>query len=276
MPQDARTHANLSVQFAAEGRWTEALHEAHVCHRLAEPGSVLALWALHMLACTYVDAGLPRQARPYAVAYLRQAYAYPKLEKYTPYVVRAMGHVAYQERRFKSALLWFTCAKTLFSKRGDALQAAVSSHNMAWAFVRAGHPRMARLVLADREEFTVDLAYLHDSAMSAILGEEGQHEEAIMYGRSALATLGRRSHDFVDAAEVALVLSRAHRHLRQNHEASALLIHAADFAALQGWSLSSVLTLSERAGGGDSPDTAASTRGSANLLHRGCYTSGLA
>lgn len=276
LPQDARTLADLSVELAAQGRWQEALEAAHACHRLAEPGSVLYHWALHMLASTYVDAGMPHRARPYAAAYLRQAAAHPQLEPYTPYVVRAMGHVAYQERRFISAFTWFSKARALFFRQGDLAQAAVSTQAMALALVRAGRPQQARAVLADRNFFPVDRVYLFDSAMAAILAAEGRYQDALTFGRAALQAIGRQSLDFVDAAEVALVLADALRRLNQAEEASALLKHAAAFAALQGWEIESLLRLNERAGGGDPPEPAASSRGSANLRHRGCFTTGVA
>lgn len=275
MPQDARTLGNRSVQLAAEGRWQEALRAAHACLRLAEPGSVLYLWALHMLACTYVDAGLPQRARPYAQAYLRQAAGNPQLESYTPFVVRAMGHVAYQERRFLSAFRWYAKAHALFCRQGNPVQAAVTSHNMAWALVRAGRPHRARAVLAPRNAFPAELAYLFDGAMAGILAAEGRLSEAIQLGREALSAAGRRAHDFVDAAEVALLLAHAYRRLREQGTASALTSRAAEFAALQGWEFVDVLLLNERAEGGELPH-AASSRGSADLHHRGCFTTGLA
>jgi len=277
LTQDARTLGNLSVQLAAQGRWREALEAAHACLDLAEPGSVLYLWALHMLACTYVDAGMPHRARPYALAYLSQAAGNPQLEPYTPYVVRAMGHIAFQERRFLSAFRWFSHAHALFSAKGDFAQAAVSSQAMALALVRAGRPRQARAALEDRSLFPADRAYLFDSAMAAILAAECRYEDALVFGRAALQAIGRRqSLDLVDAAEVALVLADALRHLNQVDEASAMLYHAAAFAALQGWKLESLLRLNERAGGGDPLEPAAPSRGSANLRHRGCFTTGIA
>lgn len=276
MPQDARTLGSLAVQLASEGRWREALQAAHACLRMAEPDSVLYLWALHMLACTYVDAGLPRRARPYARAYLRQAAAHPQLEPYTPYVVRAMGHIAYQERRFHDAFRWFRKAHTLFCRLENSVQAVVTSHNMAWALIRAGRPQRARAVLSPREAFPVELAYLFDGAMAGVLIAEGRLNDAIQFGRAALSAPGRRTHDFVDAAEVALLLASAYQRLQQDGAASALISYAAGFAALQEWELLDILLLSERAGGGDPPERAASSRGSANLLHRGCFTTGVA
>ena len=275
MPQDARILGTLSVQLAAEGRWQDALDTAHACLRLAEPGSVLYLWALHMLACTYVDAGLPQRARPYAQAYLRQAAGNPQLASYTPFVVRAMGHIAYQEHRFLSAFRWYKKAHALFCRQGDHVQAAVTSHNMAWALTRAGRPHRAREVLAPRHAFPAELAYLFDGAMAAILAAEGRLSDTIQRGHEALSAAGRRAHDLVDAAEVALFLARAYWRLREHGAASAWISRAAEFAALQGWRFVDVLHLNERAGGGEVPH-AASPRGSANLHHRGCFTTGIA
>ena len=275
MPQDARTLGNLSVQLAAQGRWREALEAAHACLDLAEPGSVLYLWAIHMLACTYVDAGMPHRARPYALAYLSQAAGNPQLGPYTPYVVRAMGHIAYRERRFAAAMVWLLRAERLFVARGDREQAERTAITLAWVLIRLRQPEAALQALSrHRSESTPE--HLRQGALSAIAYLQGRYEEAIALGRQALDGQSRFAHDLVDAAEVSLVIAHALRAIGAMDEASAYVERAAHLAALQGWETVVLLLLNHGAGGGDPSDSAADARGSANLRHRGCFCTGVA
>lgn len=276
LTQDARTLGNLSVQLAAEGRWQEALQAAHACLRLAEPGSVLYLWVLHMLACTYVDAGLPHRARPYARAYLRQAATHPQLEPYTPYVVRAMGHIAHQERRLSAAMAWLHRAERLFTARGDWEQAERTAITLAWVLIRLRRPEAALQALSCyKNEGTPE--YLRQGALAAIAYLQGHYEEAVVLGKQALDGKSRLAHDLVDAAEISLVIAQALRALGATSEASAYIEHAARFAALQEREIAVLLILlNHGAEGGDPSDSAAVARGSANLRHRGCFCTGVA
>ncbi|MFZ5825810.1 MAG: tetratricopeptide repeat protein [Bacillota bacterium] len=277
MQEQARYHAKLAVQLADEGQWSAALEHAHACRDLALAGSSLSVWALHALACIYADAGRSGRAQRYARAYLAQVSDHPSLERFTPFVLHAMGSAYYQVGRWPASFHWFNRALVEFARLGYTGKVQVTSVNLAWTLIRMGRPAAAQAILPSRDLFPADLAYTHDGAQAAILAAGGQYQVAVELGRLGLSALSRRSCDFAEAAEVALVVARALRSLGENSEASAYIRTAAELCALQRWDAVVRLLLSERAGGGELPnEPAASSRGSADLHHLGCFSTGVA
>lgn len=275
MSQDARHHANLSVELAAAGRWSEALSEAHACYRLAPAGSTLSVWALHQLAVLYVDSGVPGKAEAFARAYLQQADQHPKLESFTPYVVQVLGVAAYQRGRYQTAFSWLLKASALFARQGNHARVAAVSSQLVWTLVRLDRASQAREWLVPRRQFPENRAYLYDGAMAAILYAEGKYEEAVQAGREALNAPSRQAYDFANAAGVAIVVARSLARLGDKVSSSALLDHAAELHALQEWATFVRSLLNGRARGGD-PSDSATSHGSRDLHDRGCFTTGVA
>lgn len=269
--EQIRHSAALAVAAAQEGRWQDAFDHAHTCLRLSPQGSYLRAWALHMLACTYVDASRPQLAEVFARAYLKAVHGIPEAARFTPYVYRVLGSAAYQRRQFRVAVPYYRRALGLFMAAGSEEQLHRARLNLAWALIRAGQlPEASSLLLAMPAR-----DHLWAGAQAALLGAQGRHEEAITVAREALQG-ARLSHDFVDAAEVALIVAQALSASGDGRAASALTTRAAEFAARQDMSAAALLLLSDRAGGGELLYVrAASARGSADLRDRGCFTTGV-
>jgi hypothetical protein len=273
--EQIRQHASLAVSCATAGEWQEALRHAHACRDLASAGSLWHVWALHMLACTYVDAGRPQLAAVFARAFFRLQPGVPQLARFVPFVIRALSHVAYQQRRFLVAVHLRRRAQAMFEAAGNAEQANRTALNVAWAYARAGRAEAARQALPPSVPAAME--HLLAGAQAAIMAAEERWTEAAEAGAAALQG-ARLADDFADAAEVCLIVSEASRRLNPSADQALAFLHtAATFAARQDRTLHSLQVLSQRAGGGEPLYVhAATARGSADLHHCGCYSTGVA
>lgn len=257
-----RVHAELAHARQQQGRWAEALRHARRVIALAPEGSSLRLWGYAKAATIAADMGRSALAHRFAAVYLSLAEGVPEAEPYTPWVEQALGIACYQRGRYHEAVAWYRRALHGFARCGMWEQVAVVSSMLAFNLARIGRPEAARACLSDRSEFPPARAYLHDSALTAILSAEGKLEQAVRVGRQALAAPGRLAFDCADAAAVALLVAQALRALGARSEATAFLLSAARLAVRQRWQvLVYVLLLNRGRRGGDSSREAAVSRG---------------
>jgi tetratricopeptide (TPR) repeat protein len=276
-PSDlARVHLSISTAYFQTAAGADDLRQslAHVRLglSLSTPGSLDHAWALGKLATLLVDMGRQDQVGPYAVAYLKIARAHPKLAVFTPYVHRALGKVAYNDRKFREAIPHHLKALAMFSAQGAEDQTARSMLNLVWSLARAGRPGNARTYLP--ASVPAHMEHLRNGAEAAILASEGRWTEAQTAGRLALRG-ARLAYDNADAAEVCLILAQAAARLGSVSDAFAYIREAASFAARQDQSLLALAVLSLRAEGGETPYAAASC-GSGGWHPDARFTTGLA
>lgn len=270
----AQQHATLAISAAASRQWPEAVKQAERCRDVSPAGTLWHVWALHMLACTYADMGKPGLTKRFAQSFLRQVHQIPKLARFTPFVLRALHQVAYQERRFDLAAHYAQRALVLFAAAGDSDQATRTALNVVWSHARAGRPDAARRALPNAAPDS--MIHLVQGAKAAIFAAENRWGEALEAGYAAIKG-ARLAHDNADAAEVLLIMVEAGRKSGASVENLAFLHNAAKFAARQARSLYSLQVLSQRAGGGELLHVRAATaRGSADLHDLGCFTTGVA
>lgn len=254
--------------------WQVALRHAHACLQLAPAGDLLHTWALQKVSSLAVDMGRHQEAKRHALAYLKAAHAHPKLTVITPYVIRDLGHVAYQNRQFKAAACYWRRALALFQTIGNTDETTRTAITLAWAYVRSGKSGLAQAVLPTA--VPAHMEHLRLGAEAAILAADGHWTEAFTAGTRALQG-ARAAHDYADAAEVCLILSKAFQRLGAGNQALDFLHTAAKFAARQDRDAYALLTLSNRAGGGDFPRVHAAAPCGAGGLHLdACYTTGVA
>jgi tetratricopeptide (TPR) repeat protein len=213
--------------------------------------------------------GRSKRATGYALAYLSLK---DKLPRMTPFVLRAMGDVAYSERRYLDAASWYFKALNAFRFLGDDEQVVRSQLNLAWSYARAGRASDAAKHLP--ESVPASLEYLRLGANAIVAHAQGDWRAVITYGEAA-SRCPRPSHDLVDAAEACLLVAEAHQRLGDTTSAFTFLHNAAEFAARQARDASALLVLTLRAKGGDSPEQSASC-GSGGYHPDACFTTGCA
>lgn len=257
---------------ANAGDWRQALTHAHDAWVSATPGGFLYVWALQKLSSLSVDMGRPRESQYYARAYLKLAPQYPELRCITPYVVRDLSHAAYQQRRWAEAVRLRMQALALFEALGDSVQVIRTQLNLVWAYARAGKPHLARRYMP--VEVPADMQSLQAGAWTVIYATERNWPAAIVSARQALNG-NRQSCDCADAAEICLILAQSLKALDASADSSELVRESVSLAARQDRSAYTLLVLSQRQRGGDTPDQAAS-RGSGGWHPDARYTTGVA
>jgi tetratricopeptide (TPR) repeat protein len=273
----AKVHLYISAAYASVATcaddWRAALAHAHGGREHSVAGTMVHTWALQKLSSILVDMGRPAEAHRYATAYLKVAHLHPVLEFATPYAVRDLGHVAYQQRRFRAALHYFGQAFNLFAALGNIEEASrTTCTNLVWANLHLGRVDEAK-VHAD-SGISEELEYLRFGALAALSYAEGKYAMALRYGSLALESR-REGFDFVDAAEVCLIMAKASRALGAVSESRSYITEARNFASYQAQDLRVLITLTLTQAGGEF-QYEESARGSSDPRHRGCLTTGIA
>lgn len=203
-----RERARLSSSYGAvrttQGRRVDAVKWLRVAIEEAEASDerdVLA-HAYFILDLTLVDMGKPNEA----IYSDRAMELYSELGKLRPQaaIILNRGHRAWIQGRWDEAVDYYDAARQLLLKLGDAVDAAIGTHNIAEVLCDQGRLEEARPMF----EESLRIWRAADYAMMAA------------YATSSLGRLASRSGDFEQAAE----LYRAAREQFQGMAAEAELI----------------------------------------------------
>lgn len=263
-----RAYASLSRAYfltaTSAADYETALTCARECNRLAPSGSALWLWSVQTLSSILIDLGRHKDAERHALAFL--AVDRGQASPYVAWVLRDLSHVAYRDRRFLAAANLRTKALNHFVTQGNTREVFRTTINLVWAYARAGKMDKAAALLPDTAPD--GLEYLWHGAYALVLMGLRRYEEALEQGYAALRA-GRAQYDYLDAAEVALILAAILRRRGSHSEASVFVKIANDYAVQQTHSAEAVHTLEFAQKGGELPDEAPARCGPAGHKHAG-------
>lgn len=266
----AAAHASLAL---TPDEWRKAYYHASAARECSTPGGLVHTWSLQKLSSILVDMGHPGQARWFAHAYLKAAPIHPDLERFTGYVLRDLGIASMREKDYRSAIKWYGRSLRQFAAVGNDGEAIRARLHLVWAYCMAGKPGLARLEMPPG--VPDHLLHFYYSAHAVLSAAEGHWKRAVGYVNLSLDH-PHPNYDQVDAADICLLASRAVRRHGVRADAFTYEQSSAVFAARQGYDLRMLLVLTSEQRGGEIPNATATRRGSADLHHRGCYTTGIA
>lgn len=271
----AYVHAALSVATfhtnACADDWKASIRHAYECRRLASRGSTYHVWAAYQIAILSAGVGNVAIAERYARLFLDEAKYVDSLASFVPLALGVLGHIAYQNKRYHEAVRLRRIALESALARGTVGDIVRMRLNLVWTFVRLGKPSQARqFVPINTPSHMADLV---DGAMAAIFYAEGDYASAVDAGSRALKAQ-RRADDYIDAAEVSLIVSASLRMLHRSDEAVVLHTQAALLSARQARDVSTLLVLNLRQNGGDKLNETASL-GSGGFHPDACLTTGI-
>jgi hypothetical protein len=272
----AKVHLYISAAYASVATcaddWRAALAHAHGGREHSVAGTMVHTWSLQKLSSILVDMGRPAEAYRYATAYLKVAHLHPVLSGLTPYVIRDLGYVAYQQKRFRAAVYYDTKARDMFVVAGNVAQAdRTEAASLAWSTLRLGKVSEAteiahRITDPSLEHFRLGI-------LAAIACFEKRYTDALRYGSEALL-MHRVGFDLANAAEVCLAMAKAARILGSSSDSGRYHTEASGYAERQAQSVWVLITFTLAQVGGEF-QYEESARGSSNPLHRGCLTTGV-
>jgi tetratricopeptide (TPR) repeat protein len=265
----ARLHLHMASAHAGLGEWKLAISHTEQALSLSECGTYTHTWATQKLASLYVETGRMQESIPYAYDYLKNVKNHPSLSVLTPYVVRGISHVFYRQGKFALSATWRLRALQLFEELGNDAEVTRTRINLAWTYARAGNTGKAKSYLPT--EVPSCMVHLLNGAKCVIASKERRWQDAQNYGTLALRG-ARLVHDYVDAAEVSLLVASAQRALGNCNDIPAYIRLAALFASRQDQSASALMVLTLREKGGDNRYEATAFCGSGGYHPDACFT----
>jgi tetratricopeptide (TPR) repeat protein len=194
------------------------------------------------------------------------------LSALTPYVVRDISHVYYRQGKFSLSATWRLRALRLFEETGNTNEVIRTRLNIAWAYARAGDTAKATAFLPS--SVPDDMTHLLNGAKAVIAFAQRRWHDAKTYGLLALQG-ARLAHDFVDAAEVSLIISKALAELGSSSDAKDYIRLAALLANRQDTNADALMVLNLRSEGGEAPNEATVFCGSGGFHPDACFTPGV-